>query len=71
MCRNRALMLLVVAGAVFAIGLTAFLSILGVGSSAAQQAAMHNCPLAGKWAISVWEGSDGTDTGQALATCGA
>jgi len=32
---------------------------------------MHNCPLAGKWAISVWDGSDGTDTGQALATCGA
>jgi hypothetical protein len=32
---------------------------------------MHNCPQAGKWAISVWGGADGTDTGEALATCGA
>jgi hypothetical protein len=32
---------------------------------------MLNCPQAGKWAISVWEGPDGTDAGQALATCGA
>jgi competence protein ComEC len=31
---------------------------------------MHNCPQTGNWAISVWEGPDGTDTGQALATCG-
>jgi hypothetical protein len=31
---------------------------------------MHNCPQTGKWAIAVWEGPDGTDTGQALATCG-
>ncbi|MGD0204953.1 MAG: hypothetical protein ABSB57_00675 [Dehalococcoidia bacterium] len=31
---------------------------------------MHNCPKAGKWAIAVWEGADGIDTGEALATCG-
>ena len=31
---------------------------------------MRNCPYPGKWAISVWDGSDGTETGQALATCG-
>jgi len=32
---------------------------------------MHNCPQAGKWAISVWDGDDSTETAQALATCGA
>jgi len=31
---------------------------------------MQNCPRASKWAISVWSGDDGTDAGQALATCG-
>jgi hypothetical protein len=31
---------------------------------------MHNCPQPGKWAISVWDGPDGTPTGQALAMCG-
>jgi beta-lactamase superfamily II metal-dependent hydrolase len=30
---------------------------------------MQNCPQAGKWAISVWSGDDGTDARQALATC--
>ena len=44
---------------------------LATGSSEAEQGTMHNCPQAGKWAISVWEGPDGTETGQALATCGA
>ena len=34
------------------------------------QGTLHNCPEAGKWAISVWDGADGTDIGQALATCG-
>jgi len=43
---------------------------LAAGSSEAQQDGMHNCPQAGKWAISVWEGSDGIETGEALATCG-
>jgi hypothetical protein len=35
------------------------------------QGAMRNCPRPGKWAISVWDGADGTDTGQAVATCEA
>jgi hypothetical protein len=35
-----------------------------------QEAAMHNCPEAGKWAISVWDGADGSETSEALATCG-
>jgi len=30
---------------------------------------MGNCPQAGKWAIAVWDGPDGVDTGEALATC--
>jgi hypothetical protein len=33
------------------------------------QGTVHNCPSAGKWAVSVWDGADATDTGQALATC--
>jgi hypothetical protein len=28
-----------------------------------------NCPLSGKWAMSVWDGPSGTATGTALATC--
>ena len=55
---------------ILALGLVAFTWTLGAGPSEAQQGAMHNCPQTGKWAIAVWEGSDGTDTGQALATCG-
>ena len=43
---------------------------IGPGSTGAQQDSMYNCPQPGKWAISVWDGSDGTDTGQALAACG-
>jgi len=31
---------------------------------------MLHCPQAGKWAIAVWEGSDYTDTAEALAACG-
>jgi len=30
---------------------------------------MHNCPQPGKWAISVWGGTDGTATDQAVASC--
>lgn len=30
---------------------------------------LHNCPLPGKWAISVWDGPSGTATADALATC--
>jgi len=55
---------------ILALGLVAFTWTLGAGSSEAQQGAMHNCPQTGRWAIAVWEGSDGTDAGQALATCG-
>jgi hypothetical protein len=42
----------------------------GSGLSQAQDGSLHNCPEAGRWAISAWDGGDGTDTGQALATCG-
>ena len=52
---------------------------LGAGMSAASTTgdeplrAMANgmlgCPQAGKWAISVWTGADGTPTDQALASC--
>lgn len=54
--------------AVSVLGLLAWT--LGTGASHAVDATMHNCPQPGKWAISVWEGADGTDTGQAFATCG-
>ena len=37
---------------------------------APETGAMHNCPQAGKWAIAVWDGADGTDTSQALSSCG-
>jgi len=30
---------------------------------------MVNCPLSGKWAMSVWDGPSGTATATALATC--
>ena len=53
---------------VLAVGLVAWA--LAAGSSEAQQDGMHNCPQAGKWAISVWDGADATETGEALATCG-
>jgi protein-disulfide isomerase len=51
---------------------------LGSGSAAAPPAVappggsafqLHNCPQPGKWAISTWDGPNGTPTGQALATC--
>ena len=61
--------LLLLAGAL-ALSLVALAWAIGPGSSEAQQDAMYNCPQAGKWAISVWSGDDGTDTGDALATCG-
>jgi len=44
---------------------------VGPGWPQAHDDTLHNCPKAGKWAISVWDGPDGTDTGQALAACGA
>jgi hypothetical protein len=54
---------------VLAVGLVAWA--LATSSSEAQSGSMHNCPSAGKWAISVWEGPDGTETDAALATCAA
>jgi len=68
--RRSGLMVALVAP-MLVLGLLAFGSTLRPGSSEAQTGSMHNCPQAGKWAISVWEGPDGTDTGQALASCGA
>jgi Tol biopolymer transport system component len=61
---------LFLAGIVLALGLAALAWTVGGYSSEAQQNGMHNCPQAGRWAISVWGGADGTDTGEALATCG-
>jgi len=55
---------------VLALGLAASIWTLGAGVSEAQQDVMRNCPQTGKWTIAVWDGPDGTDTGQALATCG-
>jgi len=68
--RARKFAPLFVAGMV-ALGLLALVWAIGTGSTEAQQGTMHNCPQSGKWAISVWSGDDGTDTGQALAICGA
>jgi hypothetical protein len=61
---------LLLLGGMLAAGLLALAWAMGPGSSEAQQDAMHNCPQPGKWAVAVWDGPDGTDTGQALATCG-
>jgi SagB-type dehydrogenase family enzyme len=57
-------------GAALTLTMLALACATGTGSSESQQSAMHNCPQPGKWAISVWEGEDGTATDQALATCG-
>ena len=66
----RAKAVLLLLGGLVALGLLTLTWAIGPGSSEAQQDAMYNCPQAGKWAISVWSGQDGTDTGEALATCG-
>lgn len=71
MLSSRLMVIIVTSGAILALGLVMFTWGFGAGASEAQQdAAMHNCPQTGKWAIAVWDGPDGTDTGQALATCG-
>jgi len=67
--RMRELALLSLAGAL-ALGLVALVWAIGIGSSEAQDGTMHNCPAAGKWSISVWDGSSGTAAADALATCG-
>ncbi len=65
---GRAVLLLL--GGVLVLGLVALAWAIGAGSSEAQQDSMQNCPQPGKWAISVWDGDDNTDTAEALATCG-
>lgn len=67
--RGRKLGLLVLAG-VLVLGLLASVWAAGTGSSQAQDGAIQNCPLQDKWAISVWDGDDGTDAEEAFATCG-
>ena len=50
---------------------------IAVGSTAApvrsgaQAGSMHNCPLAAKWSIAVWDGTGGTAADDALVACGA
>ena len=66
---TRKLALLSLAG-VLALSLAALVWALGPTSSQAQDDAMQNCPLQGRWAISVWDGADGTDAEQAFDTCG-
>jgi hypothetical protein len=68
---NKAKAGLLLLSGLLALGLLTLAWAIGPGSSEAEQDAMHNCPQPGKWAISVWDGPDGTDTGQALDTCGA
>jgi beta-lactamase superfamily II metal-dependent hydrolase/putative hemolysin len=52
------------------LGLMTLVWAIEIGPSQAQQGAMQNCPQAGKWAISVWGGADGTEASEALAACG-
>jgi DMSO/TMAO reductase YedYZ molybdopterin-dependent catalytic subunit len=54
-----------------ALGVVASIWVMGAESSEGQQGGVHNCPPAGKWAISTWSGDDDTDAGEALASCGA
>jgi hypothetical protein len=70
MLSSRMTLVLISSGVMIALGLVVFTWGFGAGASEAQQDAMHNCPQTGNWAIAVWDGPDGTDTGQALATCG-
>ena len=45
-------------------------STVAPGRSAAQTGSMHDCPLAGRWSIAVWDGASGSEAGDALSTCG-
>ena len=58
------------AAGVVAVGVAGLVWAVTTSSSEAQQGAMFNCPQPDKWAIAVWDGDDGTDAEQALATCG-
>jgi len=70
MRRIRAKTVLLLLGGLLVPGFLLLAWSTGAGSSEAQQDSMHNCPQAGGWAISVWDGADGTDPAEALATCG-
>jgi hypothetical protein len=66
----RAKVVLLLLVGVIALGLLGLAWVLRAGASEAQQNAVRNCPLPGKWSIAVWDGESGTDAAQALATCG-
>jgi hypothetical protein len=70
MRRVKAKATLLLVGGIIVLAVLILAWAIGPGSSEAQQDGMHNCPQPGKWAISVWGGADGTDTGEALAACG-
>ena len=70
MRQHTAVITLFLVGGVFVLGLLALASMLGPGVSQADDATMHNCPQPSRWAVAVWGGDDGTDAGQAFATCG-
>lgn len=65
--RRRKVALVVLAGVV-ALGLAALVLTIETASSDARQDAIQNRPPAAKW---VSTGDDGSDAGQALATCGS
>jgi hypothetical protein len=45
-------------------------SVVAPQRSAAQTGSMHDCPLAGRWSIAVWDGASGSEAADALSTCG-
>jgi hypothetical protein len=55
---------------VVVLGVMAVAWTIGSRLSDAQPGTMHDCPLAGKAAISVWTGGDHADASQALTSCG-
>jgi len=52
------------------LGLLTLVAALPASPSEAQQGTMNDCPLPGKWSVAVWDGDSGTETGQALSSCG-
>ena len=71
MRKVKAKAILLLLGGIIVLAVLTLAWAIGPGSSEAEQDGMHNCPQPGRWAISVWGGADGTETGEALATCGA
>jgi hypothetical protein len=65
---SRLIVFLAGLAVLLALTATTFAWALAGGTSEAQ-GTMQNCPQPGKWAIAVWDGADGTDTGQALSSC--